>query len=153
MPRGKKICPSCNSEVGVRVSECKKCGHRFTLNRAKKKAKPFFKERKDFIKRMLGGEKSDDMSLDMMVVTQIFQSFDNNVEFLSKVKPPFKFKGNIIYLRSSAGKEYLRKKFLEFQYNPKNSEIFVDENKKRGEDIVVKKNQTIREFLNGRSKE
>ena len=109
MPRGKKKCGNCGEFVGSRVQECS-CGFVFGKPKPKKKAKPFFKERKDFVKRMLGGEKSDSMQLDMMTSTKVFELFDNDINFLSKVKPPFKLKGSIRYFLTEDGKKYLNKK-------------------------------------------
>ena len=149
MPRGKKECPKCKELIGARAASCKHCGEVFRETKPKKQPKPFVKERKEFIKRMLDGEKSTNIGMDMAVATEVFKLFDNNIDFLSKVKPPFKLKGTIIYLRSQSGREYLTKKYREFLYRPKNHEDFVDEKKKTGEDIVQPKIRTLREFLNG----
>lgn len=150
MPRGKKECPKCKESIGARAASCKHCGEVFQAIKLKKQPKPFFKERKEFIKRMLNGEKSEDMSMDMMVATLVFKWFDNDLDFLSKVKPPFKFKNSIRYLRCKDGREYLKKKHQEFYYRPENKETFVEEKSKIGEDIVQPKIRTLREFLNGK---
>ncbi len=151
MPRGQKQCPKCQGIIGARSSACNLCGHILSPLKAKtKEVKPFFKERKEFIKRMLDGEKSEDMRLDMMVVTKVFEWFNNDLDFLSKVKPPFKLKGSIKYLRTKDGKDYLIKKYREFQYKPENHEVFVEEKAKVGEDIVKPKIKSLREFLNER---
>lgn len=148
MPRGKKQCPNCNSLQAARALSCSDCNHTFSLKKTKVKTpKPFFKERKDFIKRMLNGSKSQDMKLDMMVATSIFKTFDNDLDFLSKVKPPFKFEGSIKYFFSKDGREYLRKKKLEFEYNPENTEKIIDHLDKVGEDMKISTKKTLRNFL------
>jgi len=150
MPRGKKECPKCKDLIGARAASCQNCGEVFQASKIKKQPKPFVKERKEFIKRMLDGGKSDDIRLDMMVVTKVFEWFDNDIDFLLKVKPPFKLNGSIKYFRSKDGRDYLIKKHKEFQYNPKNHEEFVEGNEKIGEDIVKPKIRSLREFLNER---
>jgi hypothetical protein len=148
MPKGKKQCPSCNSLLTVRALLCT-CGHTFEKGKTKKKEKkPFFAERKEFIKRMLDGGRSKDMTLDMITATKVFATFDNNIDFLGKVKPPFKLDGSIRYFLTAEGKEYLRKKKLEFDYKPKNTEKIVDHLEKIGDDIVTSKPRTLRDFLN-----
>lgn len=150
MPRGKKQCSSCHSYLSVRASQCN-CGFLFEKTKAKtktKEKKPFFAERKDFIKRMLDGGKSKDMMLDMITATKIFAYFENNIDFLGRVKPPFKLDGSIRYFLTAEGKEYLRKKKLEFDYKPKNNEKIVDHLEKIGDDIATSKPRTLRDFLN-----
>jgi hypothetical protein len=148
MPKGKKQCPTCNALLSVRALLCT-CGFTFEKSKSKKKApKPFFSERKDFIKRMLDGGKSKDIALDMITATKVFEAFDNNIDFLAKVKPPFKLDGSIRYFLTADGKEFLRKKKLEFDYKPKNAEKIVDHFQKTGEDIMTNKHRTLRDFLN-----
>jgi hypothetical protein len=146
MPKGKKQCPSCNEFTTVRASSCK-CGLVFEKKK-KKEAKPFFQERKEFIKRMLDGEKSQDMILDMTTVTKIFNKFNNDVDFLSKVKPPFKLNGSIRYFLTTDGMLFLDKKYKEYQYKPKKADKVIDLNEKFGEDLVENKPKTLRNFLN-----
>lgn len=145
MPQGKKQCPSCKSQNAVRALLCS-CGHIFK-SKAKKEAKPFCNERKAFIKRMLNNGKSQDYRLDMMTATKIFEQFDNNIDFLGKVKPPFKLNGTIKYFLTPEGKDYLRKKKLEFDFKPQNFEKCIDHFEKVGDDILVKPRQTLRKFL------
>lgn len=146
MPRGKKSCPQCSSSCSVRAASCS-CGHVFEKKSTLKKKPTFFQERKDFIKRMLNGHKSLDYKLDMMTATKVFKEFDNDVDFLSKVKPPFKLDSSIKYFLTKDGMEYLKKKKLEFYYKPKNYEKIVDHQKKIGEDRVIEKRKTLRDFL------
>jgi len=148
MPRGKKVCPKCKAECSSRSKSCS-CGFQFKAGVSKKKAKPsFFKERKEFIGRMLGGQKPSNYKLDMMVATKVFANFENDIDFLSKVKPPFKFDDSIKYLLTKEGVDYLKKKSLEFYYNPSNSEKMIDHNEKTGEDREVSRVKSLREFLN-----
>ncbi len=147
MPRGKKKCGNCGEFVGSRIQQCS-CGFVFDKPKPKKKAKPFFKERKSFIKRMLNGGKSSSLQLDMMVVTKIFDKFDNNIEFLNSVSPPFALDGSIKYFLTGDGMKYLSKKKLEFDYIPSEAEKIVDLDIKMGKDIVTEKPKTLIEFLN-----
>jgi hypothetical protein len=146
MPRGKKSCPSCDALLGARVKTCD-CGHEF-LAKAKKQPKPFFKERKEFLKRMLGGLKPINYVFEMSTVTKIFTQFNNDLEFLSKVKPPFQLKGTIKYFLTQDGREYLSKKHKEFYYKTPEKDKFVDTEVKAGQDILEKKKKTLRDFLN-----
>lgn len=146
MPRGKKTCPSCGSLVGARASICD-CGHEF-LPVKKKKPKPFFKARRDFIKRMLAGSKAKDWRMEMHTATKVFSEFDNDLDFLEKVKPPFVFKDTIKYFLTKEGREYLRKRHKEFYYKPPDKDKFIDTKEKAGEDILEKKKKTLKDFLN-----
>jgi len=145
MPRGKKSCPSCKSLLGARTSVCG-CGHKFIV-KPKKTAKPHFKERKDFLKRMLANSKPDNYVFEMHTVTKIFEWFWNDLDFLSKVKPPFELKGTIKYFLTKDGREYLIKKHKEFYYKPPEKDKFVDTKEKVGEDIIETKTKTLRDFL------
>ena len=145
MPRGQKSCPDCKIFVGARTPKCP-CGHIFK-KKVKKQPKPFFKERKEFIKRMLGGQKPTAHRLDMMVATKIFDAFEIDLDFLSKVKPPFEFNGSIKYFLTKDGKEYLLKKYLEFNYKVPEADKYVDTKEKVGEDIHQSKSNTLRGFL------
>lgn len=146
MPRGKKTCPSCQAIVGARASLCE-CGHKF-LPSKKKQTKPFFTERREFVKRMLAGSKATDWRMEMHTATRVFEQFKNDTDFLSKVKPPFVFKNTIKYFLTKDGKEYLQKKHKEFYYKPPEKDKFVDTGVKSGEDIIRKKTKTLRDFLN-----
>ena len=146
MPRGKKSCPSCNTLLGARVKICG-CGHKFVA-KAKKQSKPFFKERKEFLKRMLVNSKPTNYFFEMHTVTKIFEQFNNDLDFLSKVKAPFELKGTIKYFLTKDGREYLSKKHKEFYYKPPEKDKFVDTEVKAGEDILEKKKKTLRDFLN-----
>lgn len=144
MPRGKRTCPECNSLCSVRSLSCS-CGYLFQKKVRKKPT--LFKERKDFIKRMLNGGKSSDYRLDMIAATKIFKRFKNDIDFLLKVKPPFKLDGSIKYFLTKDGLSYLDKKHKEFHYKPKNSEKIVDHGVKTGEDRLIEKRKTLRDFL------
>ena len=84
----------------------------------------------------------------MMVVTKIFESFDNNVNFLNNVPPPFTLDKSIKFFLTEDGKKYLSKKKLEFDYIPKKVDKIVDCNEKMGKDVETNKNKTLRQFLN-----
>lgn len=146
MPKGKKTCPKCKVLCAASIKTCS-CGHVFNKSSSKKKPQSFFKERKDFIKRMLSGAKSLDYKLDMMTATKVFKIFNNDLDFLSKVKAPFKLEGSIKYFLTRDGVQYLKKKKLEFDYKPKNFEKMVDHQDKMGEDIKIEKRKTLRDFL------
>ena len=104
---------------------------------AKKKPKPFFKERRAFIQRMLGGGKSDNFALDMKAATDIFEKYKNDIDFLSKVKPPFKFEGSLKWLITNDGFKYLESKYKEFYYKPKSIDLLIDLGEKVGEDLII----------------
>ena len=149
MPRGQKSCPSCNSLLGVRTIVCD-CGHNFypdLVVKPKKAVKPHFKERQAFLKRMLGGSKPMNYVFEMSTVTKIFGQFDNDLEFLSKVKPPFELKGTIKYFLTKDGEEYLLKKYREFNYKVPEADKYVDTKQKVGEDTHESKSNTLRGFL------
>jgi len=146
VPRGIKSCPQCNKHCSAASRSCS-CGFEFKNNKKPSKAPSFFQERKDFIKRMLDDGKSSDYKLDIMTASKIFKSFNNDIDFLSKVKPPFKLQGSIKYFLTKDGLEYLKRKHKEFYYKPINSEKMVDLNKKVGEDIVTERRKTLRDFL------
>ena len=146
MPRGKKTCPSCSVLVGARAGSCE-CGYIFKPTK-KKPPKPFFKDRRDFVKRMLGGSKATDWRMEMHTATTVFNKFDNDIDFLEKVKPPFVFKNTIKYFLTKDGKEYLLKKHKEFYYKPPDKDKFIDTKEKAGEDILETKKKTLKDFLN-----
>ena len=114
----------------------------------KKQAKPFFKERKEFVKRLLDGKKSSNIALDIMTASKIFEKFDNDVDFLSKVKMPFKMDGSIKWLLTKDGIEYLDQKYKEFKFKPKEAAKTVDLGEKVGEDILTTTKISLRRFLN-----
>jgi hypothetical protein len=147
MPRGRKQCKDCAEFVGARASACD-CGYVFPKPKPKKKAKPFFKERRDFVKRMLNGGKQENIQLDMMTVTKIFELFNNDTEFLSSVPPPFQLKGSIKYFLTKDGREYLKKKKLEYDYRPPERRKIKEYKNKVGEDILIQKKKTLTKFLN-----
>jgi hypothetical protein len=109
--------------------------------------KPFFKERKEFIKRLLDNKKSSNIAVDMKIATQIFDRFDNDVDFLSKVKPLFKMDGSIKWFITKDGIKFLDAKYKEFKYKPKKNEKPIDLGEKIGDDIIQSKKRTIRQFL------
>jgi len=123
------------------------------MPRKKKEPKPpsFHKDRQFFISRMLGNAKSPSYKLDMMIAKEVFETFNNDIDFLHKVKRPFEFdpQKGLLYFKSPAGKEYLRKKYTEFKFIIPESEKPVDLGVKSGDDVYENKPRTIREFLYG----
>ena len=123
------------------------------MPRKKKEPKPpsFHKDRQLFISRMLGAGNSPNYKLDMMVAKEIFETFNNDIDFLGKVKKPFEFKKGmgLLYFKSPAGKEYLQKKYREFHFKIEETEKPVDLGVKSGDDVFEYKPRTVREFLNG----
>lgn len=146
MPRGKRTCPKCSTLCSTRSHECE-CGFSFKNQKKSPKKPTYYKEKIDFVKRMLGGQRSISAKLDMITAAKVFKRFENDVDFLLKVKPPFKLDGTIKYFLSSDGLAYLDKKYKEFHYKPKNSEKMVDHKLKVGEDRVIEKRKTLRDFL------
>lgn len=119
--------------------------------RKKKEPKPpsFHKDRQFFISRMLGKAKSPNYKLDMMIAKEVFKAFNSDINFLHKVKRPFEFdpKSGLLYFKSPAGKEYLRKKYQEFNFKIEEKEKPIDTGVKSGHDVFEHKPRTIREFL------
>jgi hypothetical protein len=146
MPRGKRTCPKCSALCSTRSRECE-CGFSFKNQKKIAKQPSYFEERRQFIRSMLNDQPSSDYKKDMVAATKLFKHFENDVDFLLKVKPPFRFQGSIIYLLTKEGLEYLSKKQKEFHYKPKNSEKMVDHKFKIGEDRLIEKRKTLRDFL------
>lgn len=146
MPRGKRQCPKCSALCSTRSHECE-CGFSFKNQKKPTKKPTYFQEKKDFVRRMLNGDQSISVKLDMITAAKVFKRFENDVDFLLKVKPPFKLEGSIKYFLTKDGLAYLSKKHKEFHYKPKNSEKMVDYKIKTGEDRMIEKRKTLRDFL------
>ena len=146
MPKGKKECPKCSALCSARSLVCE-CGFSFKNQKKTPKKPSYFKERQQFIRKMLEDQPSINYKLDMIAATKLFKRFKNDVDFLLKVKAPFKFDRSIKYFLSKEGLDYLDKKHKEFHYKPKNSEKMVDQKIKSGEDILIEKRKTLRDFL------
>ena len=83
----------------------------------------------------------------MVAATKIFKHYENNVDFLLGLRPPFEMKGTIVWLLSFKGKEFLRKKKAEFDYKPREAQKIFDLGVKEGEDrVIIQPN--LRNFLN-----
>ena len=113
----------------------------------RKTPKPFFKERKDFLRRCLG-EKIKNYTAEMTAVTKIFERFDNDIDFLNKVKPPSFLKDSLLWFLTEEGNKFLKKKHKKFYYKLEEFSLPVNLGEKFGEDVIEKKQQTIRSFLN-----
>ena len=97
---------------------------------------------------MIDNRYPENFSFQMSIVKKIFKKFNNDLDFLSKVKPPFKFKYPTLgYFLTKDGRQYLIKKYREFYYKPPNPDKFVDNGVKSGEDILSKNIKTLKEFL------
>lgn len=114
---------------------------------AKKQPKPFFKERREFLKRILGGKIDTSYTAEMVFVTRIFELMENDLEFLSKIKPPSFLKGSLAWFLSPDGKKFLNFKRKEFHFKVEKSENEVEFGEKFGEDVYEEKPKTLRQFL------
>jgi hypothetical protein len=110
------------------------------------KGKKFHREKLAFIKRMLPEAKVN-FPREMSIVKKIFDHFQNDIDFLSAVKPPFKFKDTLAFLISKDGWVYLELKRKEFYFKPQSIERHFEAGEKFGEDIELKKHKTLRQFL------
>lgn len=121
--------------------------------RVKKPKKPkspsTAKTKRDFVRRMMRRNETDPIvKLEMIVVSEIFNAIED-LPFLEKVgPPPFKL-NNFLWFKTPEGKKYLKLKQLEFNHKIPEYEKPVDTGEKFGDDIMEKKPQTIRQFLNG----
>jgi hypothetical protein len=149
MKRRKKRCKSCKYLNEPEAQSCGSCGKKIKEGKPSKQAKPFARERKEFIIRMLDGKRPEVFALEMMAATKIFEIFLGHEDFLSKVAAPFPLKGSIKYLITEDGIGYLNKKKTEFYFKPKELDKIIDFKDKVGEDTLKKKTLTLREFLNG----
>ena len=118
-------------------------------SKPKKPAVPFFKERREFLFRVLNGVRPANYSLEMTVVTKIFTHFENDLDFLSKVNPPSWMKGDSLrWFLTCDGKQFLDKKYKEFKFKIAEFEKCVDSGEKFGDDLIGHQTLTLRDFLN-----
>ena len=118
-------------------------------SKPKKPPAPFFTERREFLFRVLNGEKPANYCLEMTVVKKIFAHFENDLDFLSKVNPPSWMKGNSIrWFLTNDGKQFLDKKYKEFKFKIAEFEKCVDSGEKFGDDLIEHRPLTLRNFLN-----
>tara|TARA_B100000963_G_scaffold67137_2_gene55273 strand:+ start:57508 stop:58002 length:495 start_codon:yes stop_codon:yes gene_type:complete len=162
MPRGYKQCPKCSKKVGASTKICS-CSFVFSNSKLdgskQKKIAELFEidvtskrqladAKKDFLGRMIDNRYPENFPFQMSIVKKIFEKFNNDLDFLSKVKPPFKFKYPTLgYFLTQDGRQYLIKKYREFYYKPPSPDKFVDKGVKSGEDILSKNIKTLKEFL------
>ena len=118
------------------------------MSTAKKQPAPFFKERREFIGRVFGDEKPEKYALEMLTVTKIFSRFNNDLDFLSKVRLPSWIKGSLCYFLTPDGQHFLDMKYKEFKAAPREVEKYVDSGVKSGDDLLEQKQLTLRGFLN-----
>ena len=145
MKKKTKICPSCESVNPTSKRKCLICG--FKLPSLTKKKATFSKEKRLFKKNMLQGQDKEPM-VNNTVVKKVFEEFAGNEEFLSLVKKPFNLK-NLLYFRTANGRKYLKVKLSEFNRPEEAKKEIVSLDKRVGDDIVVRKPITLRNFLNG----
>lgn len=112
--------------------------------KTEKKPKPptFFKERKEFINRIIGGKVN--WPLEMKFSKTLFEKYPS--DFLSVVVPPFKLT-SLSYFIGEDGDKFLKRKLAEFLFKPNQEKIQVFDGK-IGEDLPIIRKQTIRQFLN-----
>lgn len=110
------------------------------------KQKKFHREKLAFIKKMLPDTKVN-FPREMAAAKKIFDHFENDVDFLLSVKPPFKLKDSILYLISEKGIQYLELKRKEFYFKPKEVENHFESGEKCGDDVQSSRTQTLRQFL------
>ena len=123
------------------------------MPKKKKEPKPpsFHRDRQLFITRMIGKGNSPNYALDMAITKELFEAYNNDLDFLHKVKAPSWIdpKMGMLYFRSAIGKEYMRKKYIEFKFIIPESEKPVDLGVKSGDDVYENKPRTLRQFLYG----
>lgn len=144
MPRGKKLCPSCETHVASGVSSCG-CGHTF-----KKKAtlKPKISKR-SILKRLVEEPRNNKRifySKEMKFLNDLVDRY--SLEFMNVVNFHRQFE-SLTYLRSPKLKQTLDKKFRAFNYVVDKSRYpQYNLGEKSGEDrLVERKKRTIKDFL------
>tara|TARA_Y100001937_G_scaffold9352_2_gene11538 strand:+ start:9619 stop:10074 length:456 start_codon:yes stop_codon:yes gene_type:complete len=149
MPRGYKTCPKCGDDkVPSFLKKCK-CGEVFLK---KKKTKTFnegHERLKNFISRSLSKKLSGrEMAREMHVAKIMLGICYDDYDFLSKFKVPSWIKDSLLWFKSKDGKKFLERKYHEYLFKPEVKEdIYVDEGSKKGEDVIVSKPRSIRQFL------
>ena len=144
MPRGKKLCPSCEQHIASGASSCK-CGHVF------KKKKPLKAKisKRDILKRLVEEpEKGKRVfySKEMKFLNDLVERY--SLEFMNVVNFHRQFE-SLTYLRSPKLKQTLDKKFRAFNYVVDKSRYpQYNLGEKSGEDrFIKKKKRTIKDFL------
>jgi len=157
MPRGKKICPECSLELGIRKAICN-CGYTFPI-KAKKIAVKKPKKKKEVKKKInkrevlfrLVEKPPDNKKLFFMREMKILNDLSDkySLEFLSIVNFGKKFKSLGYFLHEKV-KEKMDMKWRAFNYKvDKDKYPLYNIGDKSGEDIQVnKKNKTTKDFLN-----
>lgn len=144
MPRGKKLCPSCEQHVASGASSCE-CGHIF---KKKKPLKPKISKR-DILKRLVEEPQKNKRifySKEMKFLNDLVDAY--SLEFMNVVNFHRQFE-SLTYLRSPKLKQTLDKKFRAFNYVVDKSRYpQYNLGEKTGEDrFVKKKKKTIKDFL------
>lgn len=107
----------------------------------------YFKERKEFVRRMVN-EDQISWAKEMQLSKTLFQKYSEHIEFLDKLKRPFEL-NSIAWFLSPNGEKFLNDKLVEFYYKPKETEKVVDYGRKFGEDIIISRKPTLRQFIDG----
>ena len=158
MPVGKKKCPECDAELGVRKQVCD-CGHVFVFKQKeqeskppkpkKKKAPPKINKR-DVLLRFVEepfNNKRQFFARESVLLKKLCDKY--SLEFMSIVSFPKKFE-SMTYLFSDYYKNQLEIKWRAFNYKV-DKKLYPTYNigEKIGEDkIITKKKKTTKDFLN-----
>ena len=157
MPRGKKICPECSLELGIRKAICN-CGYTFPI-KAKKIAVKKPKKKKEVKKKInkrevlfrLVEKPPDNKKLFFMREMKILNDLSDkySLEFLSIVNFGKKFKSLGYFLHEKVKKK-MDMKWRAFNYKvDKDKYPYYNIGDKSGEDKKVnKKKKTTKDFLN-----
>lgn len=108
------------------------------------KTPTYFKERKEFLSRMLRAVDKIPYAREQKFAKDIFADYPP--EFLLVVREPFELK-SLAWFLSSDGKAYLTKEYKIWQYKPK-TQTLIEGTEKVGYNYEKKKPKTFRDFLN-----
>ena len=127
-----------------------KCGEVFsTKKRTKKPFNEGHERLKDFISRNLPKKLSGkEMAREMHVAKLMLKICYEDYDFLSKFTVPSWIKDSLLWFKTEKGRRFLERKYNEYLFKPETKEdIYVDEGSKKGEDVIVSKPRSIRQFL------
>ena len=108
------------------------------------KAPTYFKERKEFLLKMIPDMKKGAWAREMKHTKTLFEKYP--IEFITVVgRPPFQL-NSLAYLTNGDGEKFLNLKLIHFNYKETRIEAKVQD-KKVGEDYNIKSIPSIRNFL------
>jgi len=144
MPRGKKLCPSCNNFLGVRSSSCV-CGHFFKIKKSAKKPNKL-----KILSRLVNIPDKNKRVFylkEFKLMKILAERY--SLEFVSVIDFGKKF-DSLAYLVSPKLKDTLDQKWRAFNYKvDKSKYIEYNIGEKFGMDkIIEKKNKNTKDFLN-----